>query len=96
MRYTLRVPTEQYAFWECEYEGTAEDAYRHYCEMIGISRGGVGLSEKEWAHALDDYLSGKGITPELFYKCNREQQLLISELRKSRRRRGLDANQKHS
>lgn len=90
MKFDLRIPTsEPYAYIECHFEGTEQEAYEKYSELIGICRGGVGLPEKEWRQALDAYLSGSGCTPEVFYKMNLAQQVMIQELKKSMTRRGI-------
>ena len=86
MKHLLRVPTVEYGFIEEEFEGTADAAYERFNELLGICRGGVGLPGKEWTKVLDKYLAGEGCTPEEYYKMNKEQQLLISEIKKAFRR----------
>lgn len=89
--FDLRVPqAEPYAYIEMHAsECTEQEAYEKYVELIGISRGGVGLLEKEWKGVLDAYLEGQGCTPEVFYRMNTAQQVMISEIKKSMTRRGV-------
>lgn len=89
--FDLRVPqAEPYSYIEMHASDcTEQEAYEKYVELVGISRGGVGLSEKEWNGALDAYLKGDGCTPEVFYRCNSAQQTMIQQLKKSFTRMGI-------
>ena len=88
MKTTIRVPTDQYAFIEQEFdrELTAEEAVAEYKKLQQTFIGGFGLETKDWNRALDLYLNkGEGNTEE-YQQMSKEQQGVIQELKKAFKR----------
>lgn len=89
MKCRIRIPTVEYGFLEEDFDGSDFEMSQRVQELIGICRGGVGLSEKEWREALDKYMSLKGIgamDSDTYYKMNDAQQRMIQELKKHYKR----------
>jgi len=83
MKFTIRIPTAQYAYIEAEFDGTAEEAFHEHDKMLKIYEGGDGLSTDEFNKALDTYLAtGTGITEE-YIRMNKQQQNIFQEIKKS-------------
>ena len=85
MKTVIRVPTEQFAFVEQEFdrEMTPEAVIEAYNALQKAYKGGSGLSTKEFNACLDQYLKdGTGET-EKFYAMDKEQQRVFQEIKKS-------------
>ena len=91
MKYTLRVPTEMYAFWECEFEGTIHDAWNHYQEKTMITKPQPvnQMPRKEYNEIYDLVVEGKPIAddPGILEKMSPEQRVALNEAKKSYKRR---------
>lgn len=82
----LRIPTEQYAYVEVEVEGDPEDIVNAHDEFTRLLTPQTGLDSKEFNKALDRYLTkGEGET-ETYLRMNRDQKLVIQEIKKSFKR----------
>jgi hypothetical protein len=88
--YELRIPTEQYAYFHCNYTGTLEGAVEHYQEMKQALAPKVGLSSKDFNSFLDIYLSTGHAPPlvgvELWEQMSDLQKTIINECKKSLKR----------
>jgi hypothetical protein len=83
-KYHLRIPTEQYAYIECEFIGSASEAIEHYYELKGILST-EGVLVKEFNACLDDILKN-GQTDdfvEKWEKMSPAQKSVFSEIKKS-------------
>lgn len=84
MKYELRVPTnEQYAYINCLFEGTHEDAVAEYNRLTKLIHGGFGLDDKAWNKALDGYLRDGSMSAEDHENMSKEQAWMIHEIDKS-------------
>lgn len=82
----LRIPTQdQFAFLECEFEGTADEAYAEYRRVTAMVQGGEGLPDKEFNAVLDEYLTTKQIKNgvDLYETMNVSQQATIQTIKRS-------------
>lgn len=89
MKYHLRVPTsEQYAYIEAEYEGSAEEAVEAYRELTVAVRTGFGLPQAEFNKALDEYLKTNELRngADLYAQMDAAQQRVFQELKKAFKR----------
>ena len=78
-KYILRIPAYQFAFIEAHIEGEHDDAVREYHRLTELVKGNGGLSDKEWRIALDAYLQGKGMSPEVHERMNERQKWMIHQ-----------------
>lgn len=83
----IRVPTsEQYAYIELTHTGTLPSFMEAYNAATMMVKVGAGLENKEWNEALDKYMDGKGMAPDIHEKMNKAQQWMIHEIDKSKGR----------
>lgn len=84
----LRIPTsEPYAYIEIQVEGTVDEIFAQYQEMIKTVKGGEGLPEKEFNTVVDRYLWGDGhMLADEFAAMNLDQQDFIQRCKRSRKR----------
>jgi hypothetical protein len=86
MTHELRIPTtEQYAYINVQFEGTAEEAFDEYQRLTKLVKGGAGLERKEFIRILDEYLTTKQLTgdPGMLEQMSEDQRLVINEIKKS-------------
>ena len=84
----IRVPAEQFAYIETDFEGTAEEAvelYRHITSLVKVQQG---LSEEDWKAILDDLLEDQSISgdPGSIELLGPAQRYVINEIKKSYKR----------
>ena len=75
MKTIIRLPLEQFAFIEQEFdkEMTPAEAIEAYNELQRAYKGGDGLTAKEIDAMLDSYFLGKGVDSNQYAKLNAEQ-----------------------
>lgn len=89
MKFTIRIPTAQYAYLESQFEGEAEEAIAEHNRILGLyndsqkSENGPGLNIKDWQRCLDTYLLENSISEEDYTGMSDRQKLLINEIKKS-------------
>jgi len=83
---TVRIPTDQYAYVEIEVEGTPTEIMDAYRDMKNAYGSGVGLPDKEWREALDRYIYEEHLDSKRFLAMSEIQQLIIQEIKKSKKR----------
>ncbi len=84
---SVRVPTGvDFAYLEIQVEGTPSAIIEAYDTFTRLVKVGAGLENKEWNEALDRYMDGKGMAPDIHEKMNKAQQWLIHEIDKSKGR----------
>lgn len=89
MKYELRIPTsEQYAYINCYFEGTAEDAIEEYRRLTALVTGGVGMDTKDFNKFIDELLEKGSISgdPGMTESMNIEQQTLMQAIKRSQAR----------
>ena len=89
MKATLRVPTnEQYAYIECQVEGTEEEIVAQYHKMTSAVRGGFGLSDDQFNVCLDEYRTTGTLKEgtEFYAEMSLEQQAIFQAIKKSDKR----------
>lgn len=88
MKTTLRIPTtEQYAYCEFEFEGTAEEAIAEYHRLTALVSGGTGMDTKDFNKVLDKYLWDDGtMKEEEYHAMNLSQQEIIQTIKRSKAR----------
>jgi hypothetical protein len=82
----LRIPTaDPYAYIEVQFDGTPDEAFDEYKRLTALVKGGAGLERKDFIAILDDYLKTGQMTgdPGILSEMSDDQQLVISEIRKS-------------
>lgn len=83
----LRIPTtDQYAYIEVEFEGTAEDTIQAYNEFTNLVKPQEGLPSKDFNKILDAYLNGTGIPADVYMSMGDDQKMVIQEIKKSLKR----------
>lgn len=89
MKYTLRIPTAQYAYIECEFEGEAEEAIREHNRLLDLynasqkAENTPNLEPKDWMRVLDTYLVENYVEEEDYTNMSDKQRLLINEIKKA-------------
>ena len=93
MEYELHIPTEQYGFILRRFTGTPDEAVRAYREVREAWDKpkseypvGNGLSPATFNKVLDAYLANGTLTADEYGEMNLEQQKVIQEIKKSRKR----------
>lgn len=87
MKYTIRIPTSQYAYIETEYE--TEDSIeaiqfhnqlqKEYTASLTTKE----LDSKEWNAVLDRYLSENKISSDLYDRLSNDERIILNEIKKS-------------
>lgn len=89
MIFTIRIPTAQYAYLECEFTGEAEEAIAEHNRILELynasqkSENTTGLNPKSWQRVLDTYLLENSISEDDYTGMSDRQRLLINEIKKS-------------
>ncbi len=87
MKSIIRIPTDQYAYVEVEFEGSESEIISKYIEISNIYKNmGIGLSAKEFNTVLDNYLATANLSEEEYNKMSSEQKQVIQELKKAFKR----------
>lgn len=73
----IRVPAEQFAYLETDFEGSAEEAVELYRHITALVKGGEGLPEKEFDLFIENQVSGKTNHLETYQKMSPEQQKFV-------------------
>jgi hypothetical protein len=84
-KYTLHVPTVSFGFIETEVD-TAEEAIAEHNNLLKLYSGGEGLSDKDFNHFLDKYLTNGTGETEVYMAMNLEQQKVIQTLKRAMKR----------
>ena len=85
----IRVPAEQFAYLETDFEGTAEEAVTLYQHITFLVKGTAGgLPEEEWRAILDDLLEDQSINgdPGSVELMSPAQRYVVNEIKKSFKR----------
>lgn len=86
-KYTLRLPTDQYAYIEIEAEGTPEDAVQAFTELQSAYNSNIeGLNIQQWAKTRDTYVKTGEISQEDYEALSKAQKFVINEIKKSLKR----------
>ncbi len=83
---TIRIPTDTYAYFEVEMEGTPQeiiDAHEELKNLYKASQGGEGLPDKEFNTAFDGYLSGKGMDADSYAAMSKEQMNIVQTVKRA-------------
>lgn len=86
---TYRIPTgDDFAFIEIESDLADEfDIVGKYHDLIQAFKPKTGLPDKEWRELIDTYLwTNDGINSEEYALLNKEQQWMVQEVKKSKKR----------
>src|ERR1700733_12554855 len=88
MKAILRLPTlEQYAYIECEFEGTEEEIVDEYKKLKMLVTGSVGLDTKDFNRVLDKYIWGdETMLADEYAVMNLEQQNIVQPIKRTRAR----------
>lgn len=88
MKYTLRIPLDQFAY--IEYEGdfmSFEDSLVEYYRNVKQFKGGEGLSDKEFSQFIDNQLLGNNKNHiDQYEKASTEQKFAIQVLKRGLKR----------
>ena len=89
-KYHIRVPADQYAYLEAEFEGTSEEAVEEYRRLTKLVKGGPGLPDKEFNAILDKFAwedkGDNGMEAEQYERMSDEQKSIIQAIKRSRKR----------
>lgn len=84
---TIRVPTDMYAYFEVEMEGTPQEIIDGHEELKTLYKASQstpdGLPAKEFDKALDKYLCGQGMDSEVYAAMSKEQTTTIQTIKRS-------------
>ena len=89
MKTILRIPcTEQYAYIEHEFEGSADDAVTEYRRLTQLVTGGTGMDTKDFNKIVDELMVKNSISgdPGMMESMNIEQATVIQAIKRSRAR----------
>lgn len=87
MKSVIRIPTEQYAYVEVEFEGTSEEIIAKYREITNMYKNNsLGLTVKEFNVVLDRYLEVANLSEEEYNRMSVDQQNVIQQLKKAFKR----------
>lgn len=86
MKARLRIPTDQYAYLEVDFEGTEQEIVEKYRELADLARPQEGLTTNEWNAALDRYLEENTMNSEVYQAMSDKQKSLIQEIKRSLKR----------
>jgi hypothetical protein len=89
MKYHIRVPAEQFAYLEAEFEGTADEAVAEYRHLTSLVAGAKGLESKDFNAILDEYLTTGKISGDpalVAEQMSVEQVAIIQSIKRSRAR----------
>jgi hypothetical protein len=79
----LRIPAEQFAYIEVDFDGTPEEAVEEYRRITKLVKGGAGVDSKEWNRILDGYLTKKTMLADDYGALSLPQQAIIQEIKRS-------------
>ena len=90
-KYTLRIPADQYAYIQTEFDGEADEAVAEYRRLTNLVKGGQSaLPDKEFNAILDKFCwedkGENGMEPESYEYMSNEQKMIIQAMKKSRKR----------
>lgn len=86
MKAKIRIPTEQFAFIEMDFDGTPEEIVEEHNNLLRLVVSKEGIPTKEFNNALDTYLNtGKGLT-EVYLEMSDFQKSVFQEIKKSLKR----------
>ncbi len=87
MKYTVRIPTAQYAYIEAEIEATdpveAIRLHNTIQKEYNASLTNKELSTKEWNGVLDRYLIENKIASDDYEKLSNDERIVLNEIKKS-------------
>lgn len=83
MKSTHRIPTNQFAYIEIEFEGSEDEIVAKHKEFLALYAGGEGVPPKEFNAALDGYLAKGTGNLELYQRMSPAQQQCFQEIKKS-------------
>lgn len=85
MKTVIRVPTEQFAFVEQEFdrEMTPDEVIEAYNALQRAYKGGDGLNDKDFNAFIDRYLLGDKNHVEEYQLMNKEQQNVCQIIKRS-------------
>lgn len=87
MKSIIRVPLDQYAYTEVEFEGTEKQIIEKYRELTNLYKNeGIGIPTKDFNFALDTYLGTNNISEETYNSMSLPQQSVIQEIKKAFKR----------
>lgn len=89
MKHELRIPTlEPYAYLNIAFEGTPDEALEEYRRITLLVKEpkGTGLNQKDFNHAVDEYLRTGTLSGALYLGMDEYQQGVLQILKRSRGR----------
>lgn len=76
----IRVPTEQFAYLEIDFEGTPQEMINMHDWFIKeVNKEGLGL--RDWAKARNDYILKNEIDEVDFQNMSKEQKNVINQVK---------------
>ena len=86
MKAKIRIPTDQYAFIEVDFEGEPEEIVNEHNQLLALTKKTGGLDATRWRVLLDRYLTNKTMTADEYAELNEVQMFCIQELKKAFKR----------
>ena len=88
MIHHIRVPAEQFAYLETDFEGSPEEAVQLYRQITYLVTQAKGIDPKEFNAVLDEYLVNDSISgdPGITEAMSVEQLAIIQAIKRSRAR----------
>ncbi len=82
----IRLATDQFCYINFQFYGSREETIAEYRRIKKLYEGVAGLPEREFCQALDRYLSGDGMSAEVYEGMSKEQQDTIQCLKRAFKR----------
>jgi hypothetical protein len=92
MKSIIRLPTNQFAYIECEFEGTEQeiiDKHNELTDLYNVSKRaemplGEGLDTKTWNRTLEEYLNTGSVVDgtNLYEQMSTIQKTVMQEIKK--------------
>lgn len=88
MKYTIRIPTEQFAYIETEFEGSRDEAIMEHNALLNEynlskTKKENSLTSKEWNAVIDRYLSENKIASDAYDRLSYDEKVVLNEIKKS-------------
>jgi len=84
----IRVPAEQYAYLETDFEGTAEEAVQLYRHITDLIKGGAGLPDKDFDQFIQAIIEDEPNQIENLEKLSPDQHHLMQVVKRAMKRIG--------
>lgn len=88
----VRIPTTQYGYVHFHVEGTIDEVKAFHEEALRIFNGGEGISEVEFHQCLDRYLTEGTGELDVYTRMNKDQQMIIQAIKRSKKRIAYKSN----